>query len=138
MLKVLNSVTGVSGVGTYLTWVQSPQYTRSCSLLRVLFTTIPCAIPVATEAITPHSAQENSKEHPVLLVFFVFDTESHSGPDWPWPSLNGAIISMSHQTCPTYLFFTKSLFIEVLYTSLIYFYHSIELFLAVHFTAFIL
>lgn len=63
LLKVLKSVTGVSGV-----WVPSPQYT-SLHYSAVLLTITPCTITLLRQC---YSAQENSRKHPVLLVLFLF------------------------------------------------------------------
>lgn len=73
---------------------------------------------VATDATASQSAQENSRKHPVLLVLFlfvclfVFETKSHSSPDWPWHPPKAVIISMSHQTWPTFPFLKTHYFLK--------------------------
>lgn len=103
LLKVIKSVSGVSDVWTHLTWVQSPQHIRSSLLCCTTHYNTLHNHTAGTDAIASHGVQENSKETPSFACL-VFEAESHSSPDWPWPPLNLVIISMSHQTWPTYLF----------------------------------
>lgn len=62
---------------------------------------------VATDATASQSAQENPSFACLfffVVVVFVFETKSHSSSDWPWHPLKAVIISISHQTWPTFPF----------------------------------